>query len=300
MDALVTEPYKKGPLRNFISLFFWGLRYRFLGGACRSDVWGFPMSVSREDVVLEIGGGANPRLRSDIILEKFWSDRLEGKKKFIDERPYLLGDGCNIPMKDKCVDYIICRHVLEHVNRPEDMLDEFQRVARKGGFIAAPSRHKEEVTPAVYHNWYVFHEGDKIVLEEKPAASVKRAKPQCDNPSAYEEFRHEWLEESHPLRYDVRRLKSPTTGNFEHAVVDIPEAFCRNEDLNVRRKALRFLRKTLYSTRSVVDLYSLLQCPICKTQVLPAGTTFCCANQHQFPNVESVPILLREALMGDG
>jgi len=53
---------------------------------------------------------------------------------------WILGDACNLPLRDKCVDYIISNAVIEHIpkeNWPK-YAAEIARVAKRGYFICAP------------------------------------------------------------------------------------------------------------------------------------------------------------------
>lgn len=53
----------------------------------------------------------------------------------------ILGDGCQLPIADKSIDFIFCNAVIEHipkVNRPL-LAKEIQRVCKKGFFISTPN-----------------------------------------------------------------------------------------------------------------------------------------------------------------
>jgi arabinofuranan 3-O-arabinosyltransferase len=45
------------------------------------------------------------------------------------------GDGRRLPLRDGCVDIVVCSNVLEHVADPEQLADELLRVVRPGGFV---------------------------------------------------------------------------------------------------------------------------------------------------------------------
>jgi SAM-dependent methyltransferase len=44
----------------------------------------------------------------------------------------IVGDGHDLPLRDASVGSIVCSHVLEHVARPERVIDEMRRVLRPG------------------------------------------------------------------------------------------------------------------------------------------------------------------------
>jgi SAM-dependent methyltransferase len=45
----------------------------------------------------------------------------------------IVGDGHDLPLRDASVGSIVCSHVLEHVARPDRVIDEMHRVLRPGG-----------------------------------------------------------------------------------------------------------------------------------------------------------------------
>lgn len=95
-------------------------------------------SIKETDKVLEIGPGSLPHPRSDIFLElNFESAEKEreqrGKAEKIEfSKPVVYYDGGAFPFEDNEFDYIICSHVLEHVDDVDFFLSELKRVAPKG------------------------------------------------------------------------------------------------------------------------------------------------------------------------
>ncbi len=90
--------------------------------------------------VLEIGPGADPHPRSDVLLEMAFEDPQEYAKQFGHDRPLqtekkvVFYDGRTFPFADGTFDYVICSHVLEHVPDVDQFLSEVFRVARRGYF----------------------------------------------------------------------------------------------------------------------------------------------------------------------
>lgn len=90
--------------------------------------------------VLEIGPGADPHPRSDVLLEIAFDDPAEYEKQFghgrvlNTDKQVVFYDGHLFPFKDAEFDYVICSHVLEHVPDVEAFLGEVFRVAKRGYF----------------------------------------------------------------------------------------------------------------------------------------------------------------------
>jgi SAM-dependent methyltransferase len=90
--------------------------------------------------VLEIGPGADPHPRSDVLLEMAFDDPAEYANQFghgrmlATDKPVVYYDGRRFPFKDGEFDYVICSHVLEHVPDVEAFLGEVFRVAKRGYF----------------------------------------------------------------------------------------------------------------------------------------------------------------------
>ncbi len=98
------------------------------------------INIKPDDKVLEIGPGSTPHERSDVLLEKkYESDReyeaqLGHGEKLVSEKKIVFYEGDVFPFFDKEFDYVICSHVLEHVEDPKLFLQEVFRVSGKGYF----------------------------------------------------------------------------------------------------------------------------------------------------------------------
>ena len=101
--------------------------------------------------VLELGcgsGGSLPLFRSygakvtgieiDANLVKLTNARI----KFLENAYCMQADGFNLPFADETFDICLCSHVLEHVDRPHEMVKEINRVLKTGGIalIEFPNR----------------------------------------------------------------------------------------------------------------------------------------------------------------
>jgi SAM-dependent methyltransferase len=97
-------------------------------------------NIAPTDKVLEIGPGAHPHQRSNILLElqyeneKDRSAQFGHEKKLSTDKKIVYYDGKKFPFSDKEFDYVICSHVIEHVEDVPGFLEEIFRVSNKGYF----------------------------------------------------------------------------------------------------------------------------------------------------------------------
>ena len=128
----------------------------------------FSLNIPRSFRVLEVGGGHNPHPRSNVVVDKYVNSNLHrsGDIKVLKNQTFLDADGENLPFKDKEFDYVICCHVLEHVENPIRFLSEQFRVARRG-YIETPSLLGEYLAPRESHKWILNEFNDKLYIVEK-------------------------------------------------------------------------------------------------------------------------------------
>ena len=123
--------------------------------------------------VLDVGSGQDPHPGADLYVDKFMDDdrhRLGNygivrKLRFqvvnpdqsshLDERDISVqeADIANLPFADKEFDFVIARHILEHVDDLRKALNELGRVA-KAGYIEVPKMTSEMLFPqGEIHRW---------------------------------------------------------------------------------------------------------------------------------------------------
>lgn len=128
------------------------------------------MNIPPNDFVLEIGSGHNPKTRSDILCDKFIDDDLQRGGGIVADRPLVEADGQYLPFGDASFDYVICSHILEHVENPELLIRELTRVA-SAGYIETPSEIAEKLYGWPYHNWMINLVDNRLVIQKKAGES---------------------------------------------------------------------------------------------------------------------------------
>lgn len=123
------------------------------------------MNIAANDFVLEIGSGHNPKARSDVLCDKFIEDDEQRGGRIVTDRPTVEADGQFLPFADQAFDYVICAHVLEHVEDPKRLIAELMRVAARG-YIETPSEIGERIYGWHYHRWIVNLIEGRLVLQK--------------------------------------------------------------------------------------------------------------------------------------
>lgn len=142
--------------------------------------------MSRRDLVLDVGSGDNPHIRADVLCDaatRSSGERRGGFDLIVDGRPFLYTDARRIPVKDKAFDFVICRHVLEHMEEPAVLLKELMRVG-KAGYIETPSPLMEKLYGWDFHVLLVDHGDGGLVIRRKLAGEQYGILPRAIKKSA--------------------------------------------------------------------------------------------------------------------
>lgn len=123
------------------------------------------LGIKETDKVLDVGGGSKPFTRADVVTEAYPEDGAHRANEKV-VGPIVECTADNMPFKDKEFDFVICRHVLEHVVDPEAACKELMRVGKKG-FIECPSEYTAYLIDYPAHRWLVYKRGAKLVFERK-------------------------------------------------------------------------------------------------------------------------------------
>lgn len=105
-------------------------------------------NIKSTDCVLEVGPGGTPHPRSDVFLDLIHTNEENAAfqrgnaDQLVTTKRTVYYEGGRFPFSDLEFDYVICSHVLEHVEDVEYFLSELFRVASKG-YIEFPTIYYE-------------------------------------------------------------------------------------------------------------------------------------------------------------
>jgi hypothetical protein len=147
-------------------------------------------------LVLDIGSGAFPNARADLLCDRDLIDnRHRAGLPVVVDRPLVRADATALPFGDKSIDFVIASHLAEHVERPREFCAELARVAR-AGYIETPSPLADYLLDEEYHIWRVGRHGGALRFRAKgPRSRVRAAvtdrfymifyaaQPSCERPT---------------------------------------------------------------------------------------------------------------------
>ena len=135
-----------------------------------------------DDVVLDIGGWADPFERADMVLDLMpyetrwmyermgWVEPRDEPERFSADT-WVRRDICDkepYPYDDKSIDFVICSQTLEDIRDPLWVCSEMNRIA-KAGYIEVPSRLEEQSWGVAgefagwgHHRWLIEVNGSNI------------------------------------------------------------------------------------------------------------------------------------------
>jgi hypothetical protein len=222
-----------------------------------------------EDVLLDIGGWAQPINRSNYVIDLMPYEtrgvfgHLGPDREEFTKDTWLTVDICSepLPFADKAIDFVICSHTLEDIRDPVRVCRELVRVAKRG-YLEVPSRRMESIRnlehrgyPGYYHHrWLVDIEQNLVTFRFK--TPLMQESWRYTFPKSYlrrlsQEDRVSYLFWDH--RFDFRELIQIS----EDKVAAELEAFVRRYDVypawryaadalrpRLRQRAKRFFKRT--------------------------------------------------------
>ena len=129
--------------------------------------------VDSAALVLDVGSGDKPHWRADVLLDRYIADEYGGQRSGRSgarvDRPLFDADAAAMPFADQAFDFVVCSHVLEHVEHPDAVIAELTRVA-KAGYIEVPEAASAKIVDFPSHLWWVTLNDDVLVFTAKTAA----------------------------------------------------------------------------------------------------------------------------------
>lgn len=126
--------------------------------------------VDHRALVLDVGSGDKPHWRADVLLDRHVGHehgaQRSGRAAARVDRPMFEADAASMPFADQAFDYVICSHVLEHVERPDLVIAEMTRVA-KAGYIEVPEAASAKIVDFPSHLWWCTMRDGVLVLTAK-------------------------------------------------------------------------------------------------------------------------------------
>lgn len=128
-------------------------------------------NISRKERVLEVGPGGLPHPRSNVLLEKCFDQKTaEAQRGYAPalktQKKIVFYDSEEFPFKDHEFDYVICSHVLEHVQDVQFFTSELQRVAKKG-YLEFPTVYYDFIYNFPEHLTLLLYQERKIYFLDK-------------------------------------------------------------------------------------------------------------------------------------
>lgn len=124
--------------------------------------------IQDNEQVLDIGGGANPFRRANVVTEPFLAHNAHRSGLGVNKSfQYVECFAECLPFADQSFDFVISRQVFEHTESPRDACEEMMRVGKRG-FIETPQKIYELLLgPNPSHNWFVTLRQDTLVFERR-------------------------------------------------------------------------------------------------------------------------------------
>ncbi len=273
--------------------------------------WKSYMNIKIDDFVLEIGSGHNPKTRSDVLCDKLPEDDTERGGKIVTDRPFIAADGQYLPFADKSFDYIICCHVLEHVEDPAKFISEITRVGKRG-YIEVPTEIGERLYGWQYHKWFInLDDSGKLLFKRKTEESQfgqlfhrlylsdKNYKKFHDQNHSLFLIQYEWSEK---INYEIVDSYSMNLNDQDR----INKLLGKRIKLTPRRiiansipfNLRRFLKSLIVkgqkrSRRTLKDIEKIIVCPSCKGQLeWNINEITCDKCNKSYPIRDGIPFLL--------
>jgi len=286
-------------VKKGLRLLYGGFIYSLFGYPYIGDIWNKKLKIKKSDLVLEIGPGWNPSIRSDVLVEKYLMDRRERRYTAYmpKNRTFIVAEGCNLPFADNSFDYVICRHVIEHLENPELLLNEIKRVANKG-YISAPCGFWESKSPGGYHRWFVFVKDNILILERKIMQKDRKYYDLSKFKNICREIQFEF-DLSNPLMWQIierkpieKFIEAQGDDDYIKTIIQISNSTLPFS-VRIKRYIEEIIRDLFFAHKRNINIFDLLVCPACHSKMFTDGNKLRCPEcRREFPIINGIPILI--------
>lgn len=268
---------------------------------------GEKVKIPRSSLVLEIASGGKPYWRSNVLLDKFILDNSERDAGYaVIDRDFVVGDVMKLPFKDKVFDFVVARHILEHIEYPGELLKELQRVA-KNGYIETPSSLSEDLYGWPFHIWKIDVEAGKLSLNKKrdvKNTQLKKLQAYFDKDKNMKEFALKNRDLFYTSYYwgDKIGFSISDEGGFKKEVLSSDyslenfsiASYKERYSIKTRIKILiDGLRRKIFSKKFEINLIDLMQCPGCGGDLDVEGERISCKRcRRGYVQKDGIPVML--------
>jgi uncharacterized protein YbaR (Trm112 family) len=272
--------------------------------------------IGDDELVLEIGSGDRPNPRSDVLVDRFIEDNTERGGNLRIDRPLVVADAHQLPFKDRSFDYVVCYHILEHMDDPAQFIREITRVGKRG-WIQSPSEIAEKLFHWSFHRWYVNQIDGRLILHPNTGAETfgdlfdylyahnpRFARFSRSMPALFY-VDYEWqgsidfeIRDDSPLDLrdpaTLRRLTRPQE-SWRGALKGDVLSFAHDRTPRPLINAAKRLSRRRKGAQRTFDLGALLACPACGGDVTRVAEEYACTScGRAYPIRRGLPHLLLE------
>ena len=242
--------------------------------------------VSKDALVLEVGSGGNPYMRSDILLDAYEETQERHWVPLTSDRPTFIGKAEKMPFQNNAFDFVIASHVLEHSTDPDLFLNELQRVS-KAGYIEVPIAIFERLNPYKDHRLEIYLDNNLLVIRKKKGWQHDPELVELYERSIKSKFTSDFIPKN-PFEFHVRyywnnEINYKIVNNDFKITWVPPESTKINVNYSLKskfKKSLEIFLSLIYKRKTKdYDLKGLLHCIHCGSDDFNADNSTIICNE---------------------
>jgi uncharacterized protein (TIRG00374 family) len=123
--------------------------------------------VERHDVIIDIGCGSGVQIKE--IGKKGYSLAIGidinlnairfARERSLPDTEFIIADAQYLPIKSSSADKIVCAEIIEHLKRPQNLVNEIARILKHGGAVVITTPNDKSVWGIYEFLWDVFGRG---------------------------------------------------------------------------------------------------------------------------------------------